>query len=78
MEQRSSPRELGYLIALGQTGIEMVVPPAIGFYLDNWLGTTPWITIVAAVVGFVGGLTHMIVILRKKEREESSEPKSPP
>ena len=78
MEQRPSPREMGYYVALAQTGSEMFVPAAIGFYVDDWLGTTPWITIVAAVFGFIGGLTHMIVILRKKEREESSEPKSPP
>jgi F0F1-type ATP synthase assembly protein I len=69
---------MGYYVALAQTGVEMVVPAAIGFYVDDWLGTTPWITIVAAVFGFAAGLTHMIMILRKKERDETSDPKSPP
>ena len=70
--QDPTPREMGYYMALAQTGIEMVVPPAAGFYLDQWLETTPWITIVAAVFGFAGGLTHLIYLLKKKEQEEQN------
>jgi F0F1-type ATP synthase assembly protein I len=56
----------------------MVVPAAAGFYVDDWLGTTPWITIVAAVFGFAAGLTHMVFILRQKERDERKDKKPPP
>jgi F0F1-type ATP synthase assembly protein I len=77
MTREPTARELGYYVALAQTGIEMVVPAVIGFYLDDWLDTTPWITCFAAAFGFAAGLTHLIVILKKKEREES-ETKPPP
>lgn len=78
MNQEPTPREMGYYLALAQTGFEMVLPAVGGFYLDQWLETTPWITIVAAVFGFAGGLIHLIVILRQKDRDESSRPKPPP
>ena len=72
MNQDSTPREMGYYVALSQVGIEMVLPTILGYWLDSWLETTPWITIVAAVFGFAGGMIHLIVILKQKERDESS------
>lgn len=77
MSQQPTPRELGYYIALAQVGFEMALPPLGGYYLDQWLETTPWITSFAAVFGFVAGLTHLIMILRQKERDERSN-KPPP
>lgn len=78
MSQETTPREMGYYLALGMTGIEMVIPAIAGFYLDEWLGTTPWITIIAAVLGFAAGLAHLIAILKQKERDESADKKPPP
>ncbi|MSQ94682.1 MAG: AtpZ/AtpI family protein [Gemmataceae bacterium] len=78
MDQKPSPREMGYSLAIAQTGVEMVLPTILGFYLDSWLETTPWITIVAAVLGFTAGLVHLIAILRQKDRDESSDMKPPP
>lgn len=78
MADQPTPREMGYYASLAQTGVEMVLPAVGGYYLDVWLGTTPWITIVAAVIGFAAGLTHMIVILRQKERDEAADKKPPP
>jgi F0F1-type ATP synthase assembly protein I len=78
MDDKPTPREMGYYFALAQTGIEMVVPAAAGFYVDDWLGTTPWITIVAAVFGFAGALTHIVFILRQKERDEQKDKNKPP
>lgn len=77
MNQDPTPREMGYYMALAQIGMEMVLPIVAGFYLDEWLGTTPWITSVAAVVGFSSGMVHLILILRQKERDESSDKKPP-
>ena len=72
MSQDPTPREMGYYFALAQVGVEMIVPTILGYWLDSWLETPPWITIVAAVFGFAGGMIHLIVILKQKERDESS------
>ncbi len=78
MSQDPTPRELGYYAALAQTGLEMVLPAVVGHYIDGWLETAPWITIIAAVVGFTAGLIHLIFLANRKERDESSDKKTPP
>jgi len=78
MSQQSDRRELGYYIALAQVGLEMALPILVGYWLDDWLDTTPWITSFAAVFGFIAGLLHLILILRQKDRDERSGKKPPP
>jgi F0F1-type ATP synthase assembly protein I len=78
MSEQPMPRDLGYYAAIAQVGIEMVVPAIGGFYLDDWLGTAPWMMIAGAVVGFAGSLIHLFAILRRKARDETSGPKPPP
>ena len=77
MGQEPTPRQLGYYAALTQIGLEMVLPAILGYYVDGWLGTTPWIMIAAAVFGFAASLFHLFAILRQKERDESSDKKPP-
>jgi F0F1-type ATP synthase assembly protein I len=69
---------MGYYLALAQVGMEMAFPALLGYWLDDWLGTTPWITSSAAVFGFIAGMLHLIMILRQKERDERSDKKPPP
>jgi ATP synthase protein I len=78
MSQDPTPREMGYYLALAQIGVEMVLPTIVGYWVDGWFYTTPWITIVAAVIGFAGGMIHLIAILRQKERDENSDRRPPP
>lgn len=77
MTDEPTPREMGYYVALAQTGLEMVMPAAVGYFVDAWLNTTPWITSIAAVFGFAAGLTHMVLLVRQKEREERKDKPKP-
>ena len=56
MSDDPTPREMGYFAALAQTGLEMVLPAVVGYFVDEWIGTRPWITVIAAVLGFSAGL----------------------
>jgi ATP synthase protein I len=78
MSQEPTPREMGYYARLGQVGVEMVLPIALGAYLDDWLGTSPWIVSGLAILGFAAGLIHLMAILKEKERDESADKKPPP
>jgi F0F1-type ATP synthase assembly protein I len=55
-------------MALSQVGFEMVVPIGLGVVVDHYLGTKPWLTVAGAVLGFVGGLVHLISLSSKGDK----------
>jgi F0F1-type ATP synthase assembly protein I len=69
---------MGYYFALAQIGAEMAFPALLGYWIDDLLGTMPWFTAIAAVTGFVGGLVHLILILKEKERADAANAKKKP
>lgn len=69
----------GLYYALATCGMEMVAPMIGGILLDNWLGTSPIFTAITIVLGFVGGITHMVLIsnqINKAEQVERGESKA--
>ncbi len=73
-----SPREVAKYYALAQVGLEMVAPIALGAWLDSRYDLTPWGTVVGAVLGLVGGFTHLLVLLKRFEDKSSSQPRKGP
>jgi F0F1-type ATP synthase assembly protein I len=63
-------REMGYYVALGQIGLEMIAPMGLGLLLDYWLDTMPWATIIGLILGFVGGLVHLVLMVNRHDAEE--------
>jgi F0F1-type ATP synthase assembly protein I len=70
-EDRQNSREVGYYFALAQTGLEIVAPIGIGLALDHYLGWSPWGVIGGTILGFVGGLVHLIVMVNRHDAETS-------
>jgi F0F1-type ATP synthase assembly protein I len=60
-------RELGYYFSLAQGGVEMVVPLGIGLYLDYLFQWSPWGLIIGTVLGFVGGLFHLVAMVQRHD-----------
>ena len=61
--------ELAGWYRMAGVGIEFVVAvglfAAIGFWLDRWLGTRPWLLLVGMGLGFAVGLRSMIKLAMK-------------
>ena len=72
--QPDSQRDLGSLFALAQTGVEMAAPVGLGLLADNYFGSSPIGVAAGAVIGLAGGLTHMVLMLRRAEQERSTDP----
>jgi F0F1-type ATP synthase assembly protein I len=53
-------KELGRYLALGQVGLEMVVPIILGLAADRYFGSGPWGLVVGAALGLSGGLVHLV------------------
>ena len=47
-------------------GLEMAIPPAGGYWLDLRVGTSPLFVILGAILGFVGGMFHLLQIAGQK------------
>jgi hypothetical protein len=47
-------------MALSQVGFEMAAPIGLGVWADVSFHTLPWLTVAGAVLGFVGGLIHLV------------------
>jgi hypothetical protein len=69
----SSPdgKDLGRYVVMGQVGLEMVAPIGIGLAVDYYLGCAPWGVIIGTVVGFTGGLVHLIHLANQPEPKDS-------
>lgn len=54
----------------------------LGFFLDRWLGTKPWLLLIGVCLGFAGGLVRLVLILQQQQVEEkrrrSEKSKQPP
>jgi ATP synthase protein I len=46
----------------------------LGYLLDRWLGTAPWLLLVLTVLGIVSGLLSLFRALKKEMRDEPPEP----
>ncbi|PLX94874.1 MAG: magnesium transporter [Desulfuromonas sp.] len=68
-------KSLGFLSSVG---ISMVAATfiglAMGYYLDKWLGTDPWLTLIFLLLGIVSGFRNIFILtsreLRRQERSE--------
>lgn len=74
-------RELGRYSALGlEMSASVLIGLAIGYYLDKWLGTGPWLMVLWIGIGFAAGVRSLYrAALRSgKELEENGENRGEP
>ncbi|MGB7972378.1 MAG: AtpZ/AtpI family protein [Candidatus Deferrimicrobiaceae bacterium] len=74
-DRRKLFRELGKYSALGlELAISVILGLAIGYYLDKWLGTGPWMTVIWLGLGFAAGVRSLYrAALRSGEDLEKDE-----
>ncbi len=74
-------RELGRYSALGfEMAISVVIGLGIGYYLDRWLGTSPWLTLLWLGFGFAAGVRSLYraAVKSGKDLEKDEERKRRP
>lgn len=71
MVEPSPWRALG---VLGSLGITFVVATAggalLGYFLDRWLGSSPWLTLIGLGLGIAAGFREVFRSIRALERQE--------
>ncbi|MFK7777541.1 MAG: AtpZ/AtpI family protein [Gimesia sp.] len=70
-QNRSSLAEAHLWVSrLTTVSLEMALPAFFGLWLDKKWGTTPLLTAICAILGFVCGLTHLLQMAKEAERNE--------
>ncbi|MGK2945175.1 MAG: AtpZ/AtpI family protein [Desulfuromonadales bacterium] len=73
-DKRQLMKSLSFLSSIG---ISMVAASFIGlfigYYLDKWLGTTPWMTLIWLGVGIASGFRNIFILTRRAMREQEKD-----
>ena len=76
-DKRQLFRTLGFLSTVG---ISMVAATfiglAMGHYLDKWLGTTPWMTLIFLLLGIVSGFRNIFILTSRELRRQQADDKT--
>ncbi len=70
--------DLGRYMAMGQIGMEMAGPIAVGVLVDYLLGWQPWCTVVGACGGLVLGLFLLIRMANKQNKDRANKKSESP
>ncbi|ADY74042.1 ATP synthase protein I [Desulfurobacterium thermolithotrophum DSM 11699] len=57
-----------YMMVGVQFALSIIIGIVIGYYLDKWLDTFPWMTIFWFLIGFAAGLKNLYRELKKVSR----------
>jgi ATP synthase protein I len=73
-DRRQLIKSLGFLSSVG---ISMVASTLIGlgmgYYLDKWLGTSPWLTLVFLGFGVVSGFRNIYILTERELKRQEKE-----
>ena len=69
-EEQSAWKSLGELSTVGITLVlATVIGLAGGYYLDKWLGTAPWLTLIGLGFGIAAGFVNLFRTVNRAERK---------
>lgn len=75
MVEPSPWRGLGVVASAGITLVVATAGGAIlGYFLDRWLGSSPWLTLIGLGLGIVAGFRELVRTIKAAEREEGNGP----
>jgi len=74
-DRRQLYKSLGFLSSLGISMVAAtLIGLAMGYYLDRWLGTSPWLTMLFLGFGIAAGFRNIFVLanreLKRQQRED--------
>ena len=77
-DRRQLIKSLGFLSSVGISMVaSCLIGLAMGYYLDRWLGISPWLTLIFLGFGIVSGFRNVFILtereLRRQQREEEKE-----
>jgi ATP synthase protein I len=56
-----------------EMGLSVAVGAVVGYYLDTWLKTEPWLLIVFVILGIIAGFRSLYRAMKRLEREQKED-----
>jgi ATP synthase protein I len=76
--KKPDPKLLRQLLQYSAIGLEMGFAVAIGgvmgYVMDRWLGTQPWLTLVFLILGIVAAFRSLFNLAKRIERNKNPGP----
>ena len=73
-EKKELFKSLGLLSTLGISMVaSTLIGLAMGYYLDQWLETSPWLTLLFLLFGIVAGFRNIFILTRRELRRQKQE-----
>lgn len=77
-DRRQLIKSLGFLSGVGiSLVVSCFIGLGMGYYLDKWLDTTPWMTLIFLGFGIVSGFRNVYILtereLKRQEKEDQQE-----
>jgi ATP synthase protein I len=70
-DKRQLIKSLGFLSSVGiSIGASTLIGLAMGHYLDKWLGTEPWLTMIFLGLGIVSGFRNIYILTDRELRRQ--------
>jgi ATP synthase protein I len=70
-EEPSPWRPLGTLATVGMTFVAATAGATVGgYFLDQWLETSPWLTLIGLVVGVAAGFRDLFRSIKRAQEQE--------
>ena len=72
--KRQLIKTLGFLSSVGICMVaSCMIGLAMGYYLDKWLGTTPWLTLIMLGFGIASGFRNIFILTNREMRRQEKE-----
>ena len=70
-DKRKLYKKVGRYSAIGlEMGFAVAIGVAIGYFLDRFLHTSPWLTLIFLILGVIAGFRSLFSVMKTVEREE--------
>lgn len=73
-DHRQLIKSLGFLSGVGISMVAAtLIGLATGYYLDKWLGTSPWLTLIFLVFGIVAGFRNIYILTDRELKRQTQD-----
>ncbi len=73
-DRRQLIKSLGFLSGVGISLVAATfIGLAMGYYLDRWLGTSPWLTLIFMGFGIVSGFRNVYILTERELKRQQTQ-----